>query len=148
MSRIVLSVLVVALVLPLTVVAVSADQAADAKALVQKAVAMVKDKGLHATLKAINELQGPFVKGNLYVFAMTLDNKRLAAGSPVNQPLLGTVAKASFNLRMAEIAKGPGEGWVDYSWPKPNEKKPSPKRAFIMRVPGCDAYFGCGYYTK
>jgi signal transduction histidine kinase len=146
--RIVLYTLVAALVLSLTAVTVSADQTVDAKNLVQKAVATVKEKGLDATLKAINDLKGPFVKGNLYIFAMSLGNKRLAAGSPVNQPLLGTVAKASFNLKMAEVAKGPGEGWVEYSWPKPDEKKPSAKRAFIMRVPGCDAYFGCGYYTK
>ena len=148
MRRIVRYALVTALVLPLTVGAASPDQSTDAKALVHKAVAMVKEKGLDATLEAINDLKGPFVKDDLYIFAMSLDNKRLAAGSPVNQPLLGTVANASFNLRMAEIAKGPGEGWVEYTWPKPNEKGPSPKKAYIMRVPGYDAYFGCGYYTK
>lgn len=148
MSRIVLHALSAVMVLSFAAAAVSADQADDAKALVQKAVAMVKEKGLEAALEAINDLKGPFVKGNLYVFANSLENKRLAAGSPANRPLLGTVAKSPFALKMAEIARGPGEGWVEYSWPKPNEKEPSPKRAFIMRVPGCDAYFGCGYYTK
>ncbi len=147
--RIVLHSLLMILVLSLTAGTVSADdQAADAKALVEKAVAMVKEQGLDTTLKAINDLKGPLVKGNLYIFAMSLDNKRLAAGSAVNQKLLGTTAKASFNLKMAETAKNPGEGWVEYSWPKPNEKKPSPKRGYIMRVPGHDVYFGCGFYTK
>jgi cytochrome c len=125
-----------------------ADQAAEAKALVEKAVAMAKEKGLDTTLKAINDLDGPFVKGKLYIFAMSLQNKRLAAGSPFNKRLLGTVAKNSFNVEMAKIATGKGSGWVEYSWPKPNEKEPSPKKSYIMRVPGEDAYFGCGYYVK
>lgn len=125
-----------------------ADQAVAAKALVEGAAAMAKEKGLEKTLKAINDLKGPFVKGKLYIFAMSLDNKRLAAGSPFNKHLLGTVATNSFNIEMAKIAKGKGQGWVEYSWPKPNEKEPSPKKSYIMRVAGEDAYFGCGYYLK
>ncbi len=121
---------------------------AEVKAMVERAVAMVKAKGLDATLKAINDLKGPFVKGDLYIFAMSLQNKRLAAGSPYNRRLLGTVANKEFNRRMAELAKTKGSGWMEYNWPKPKAKEPSPKRSFIMRVPGQDVYFGCGYYLK
>lgn len=126
----------------------AADDEADAKAMVEKAVAMVKAKGLEATLKAINDLKGPFVKGNIYVVAMSMDNLRLAAGSPYNKPKLGTVGKRKHNEEMAKVAKNPGYGWVEYSWPKPNQDKPSPKRGFVMRVPGEDVYFVCGYYLK
>jgi hypothetical protein len=126
----------------------AADQADTARALVEKAVSMVREKGLKETLEVINDVDGPLVKGDLYLFAMRLDNLRLAAGSPFNKSKLGTVASANFNEKMAEIAKGKGAGWVEYSWPKPGGEKPVPKRTFIMRVPGHDAYFGCGYYLR
>ncbi len=124
------------------------EQSAKAKALVERAVAMAEKDGLQKTLQAINDETGPFVDGNLYLFAMSLENKRLAAGSPVNKPKLGTVATADFNETMAEIAKTKGSGWLEYSWPKPGGGKPVPKRTFIMRVPQEDAYFGCGYYPE
>jgi len=126
----------------------SSDREAAVKSMVEKAVAMVKEKGLDATLKDINDLKGPFVNGNLYIFALNLKRKVLASGSAYNRPLLGTVSKKPHDFKMVEIAKKEGSGWVEYSWPKPNEKTPSPKRSFIMRVPGEDAYFGCGYYPK
>ena len=148
MKRIILYALVAALAVTVLSGLAMADQAADAKTLVEKAVAMATQKGLDVALKAINDLKGPFVKGNLYVFAMSLENTRLAAGSPFNKQLLGTVANAPFNRKMAEIAKGPGSGWLTYAWPKPDKEKPSPKKTYIMRVPGHDAYFGCGYYTE
>jgi hypothetical protein len=121
---------------------------ADVEALVKKAVAMCKEKGLDATLRAVNDLKGPFVKGNLYVFAMSMKNKRLAAGSRYNKHLLGTTASEPFSEKMLEIAKSKGSGWIEYSWPKPNEKTPSRKKSFVMKAPGEDAYFGAGFYLK
>lgn len=147
MARVCSMVLAVVFIVSLCGLA-TADNKADAEALVRSAVAMVQAKGLQKTLEVVNDLKGPFVKGNLYVFAMSMKNKRLAAGSSYNQKLLGTVAKNPFNAKMLEIANGPGSGWVEYSWPKPGSKQPSPKRSFIMRAPGQDAYFGCGYYVE
>jgi hypothetical protein len=124
------------------------DRAAKAQALVKKAVSMAQKDGLKRSLEVINDVKGPLVDGDLYVFAMSLGNMRLAAGSPFNKPKLGTRATADFNKKMAEIAKKKGSGWLEYSWPKPDGSKPVPKRTFIMRVPGEDAYFGCGYYIE
>ncbi len=130
------------------VTSANADQAAEAKSMVEKAVAMVKEKGLDSTLKAINDLKGPFVKGDLYVFAMSLDNINLATGSPNNKPILGKMLKGAFAEKMLKIVKTKGSGWVEYTWAKPGEKDLSAKRSFFMRVPGENAYFGCGYYLK
>ncbi len=136
------------LVLFLCVGSARAGNDAEVKALVEKAVTMVEKSGLDATLKAINDLKGPFVQGDLYIFAMSLDNLRLATGSLYSKHLLGTVGKKELNTKMAEMAKKQGSGWIEYSWPKPNQTKPSLKRSYVMRVPGKDAYFGCGYYLK
>ncbi len=52
----------------------NADKAEDTVSLVNKAVVMFKDQGKDAALKAINDEKGPFIKGEIYVFAATMDN--------------------------------------------------------------------------
>ncbi len=55
-----------------------------------------------------------------------------------------------FFMKFKEVVTtDPGAGWVDYTWPKPDEKDASPKRAYVTRVPGeNDIYIGAGYYAK
>ncbi len=132
-----------------------ADEAADTKALVEQGVAMVKDKGLDATLKAIGDPKGPFVKGELYLFAGSLDKVTATAHPFAADKLVGpdlTNLKDpkgnQFFIKFKEVAANPGSGWVEYWWPKPNEKEPSLKKTFIMRVPGQNTYIGAGYYAK
>jgi cytochrome c len=132
-----------------------ADDAADTKALVEKGVAMVKDKGLDATLKAIADPKGSFVKGDLYLFAGALDKVTLLAHPFAAAKLVGPDLSAmkdskgnAFFIKFKEVASAPGSGWVDYMWPKPGAKEDSLKKTFIMRVPGQQAYIGAGYYPK
>ncbi len=49
---------------------------------------------------------------------------------------------------MNEVCEEKGSGWVDYMWPKPGEKKPSPKISFVKQVKhGNDTFVvGCGTY--
>lgn len=49
---------------------------------------------------------------------------------------------------MNEVAEEEGGGWVDYMWPKPGEKKPSPKISYVKQVTFGDDTFvaGCGTY--
>lgn len=49
---------------------------------------------------------------------------------------------------MNEVCEEKGSGWVDYMWPKPGEKKPSPKISFVKQVKHGDDIFvvGCGTY--
>ncbi|MFC1835255.1 cache domain-containing protein [Thermodesulfobacteriota bacterium] len=125
------------------------DRAAMVKAMVEKGVAMVEKEGKEAAFKAINDLKGPFVKGDLYLFAASLEGVSLAQGSPNNKPLLGkNISKYPSVAKMIELAKTKGSGWVDYSWTKPGEDYPTPKRSFIQRVAGQDFFIGCGYYLK
>ena len=125
------------------------DKDAQVKALVEQGVAMVKQQGKDTTLKAINDLKGPFVEGELYLFANSMKNIVLASGSPYSKPLIGKdVSNLKMVLQMAEIAKKQGAGWLEYSWPKPREDTPTPKKSYVMRVPGQDFYIGCGYYLK
>jgi len=49
---------------------------------------------------------------------------------------------------MNEVTEQKGSDWVDYMWPKPGEKKPSPKISFVKQVKHGDDTFvvGCGTY--
>jgi len=135
------------------VATVSADEAEECKGLVEKAAAMWKEKGKDQTLKSINDPNGPFVRGNLYTFALTMNNVVLA--HPRDKSLirmrLNTLTDANGTpvfVRFGEVAGGKGSGWVEYTWNKPGEKEPSPKRTFIKSMPEEDVYFGAGYYLK
>ena len=148
--------LVLCLVLALAcATAALADEAANVKALVEKGVAMVKEKGVDATLKAIGDPKGPFVKGDLYLFAGPLDKVTLSAHPLAAAKLVGpdlTNTKDSkgnqFFIKFKDIAAKPGTGWVEYWWPKPGAKEESLKKTYIMRVPGQNLYIGAGYYPK
>ncbi len=147
-------ILVSALCLSLMFIGVAiADQAADTKALVEKGVAAVKEKGLEPALKEMGDPKGPFVKGDLYLFAGSMDKVTLLAHPFAKDKLVGpdlSKMKDSkgneFFVKFKEIAEKPGSGWVEYMWPKPGAKDPSLKKTYIMRVPGKPVYVGAGYY--
>ncbi len=130
-----------------------ADKAADVEALVGAGAAMVKAKGVEATLKAIGDPKGPFIKGDLYLFAGPLDKVTLSAHPYKADTTVGKDLSKFKDLKgdalfvkFRELANGPGKGWSEYWWPKPGEKKPSKKRTYIMRVPGQNLWIGGGYY--
>lgn len=129
----------------------SADMAADCKGLVEQGIAMFKDKGTDAALKAIDDPKGPFMKGELYIFAVSMDNKVLA--HPAAKQLVGKDVGEMKDKKggplfskFKEVAEKTGSGWVEYWWPKPGSEEPVLKNTFIMRVPGQNMYIGAGYY--
>ena len=145
--------LLVVFALPfLALPALAADKAAEAKALVDSAVAMAQEKGLDATYAAIRDKNGPFMKGEYYIFVGSTE-KPMNVVHPINPKLenkdLGKMKDVKgkfFFMEFMNVAKGPGEGWVEYWWPKPGTKEASPKKTFIKRVPGQNVWFACGFY--
>ncbi len=149
MKRLILLLTILCVILSPAADLIAGDKEAEVKALVERGVAMVVKQGKDATLKAIADLKGPFVKGDLYLFAISMNNVSLASGSPVDKPFNGKdISHFNFISAMTKIAKTKGSGWHEYSWPKPGEKSPSPKKTYVMRVPDQDFYIGCGYYLK
>jgi cytochrome c len=127
----------------------SRERDAEVKALVEKGVALVKEKGREAALREINKLKGPFVKGELFLFAISLNNVDLGGGDESSHLVRGKdLSELKFVSKMTTIAKEKGAGWIDYTWPKPGSEIPTPKRTYFMRVPGEDFLIACGYYLK
>lgn len=121
----------------------------DAVDLVTKAAAYVKEVGKDKALVTLNDPKGPFVKGELYVFAYTLQGTIIA--HPMNPKLVGkdmTEVKDSdgkyFTKDFVATVNGPGKGWVDYNWTNPTSKKIEAKSSYVAKAG--DIFVGCGIY--
>jgi cytochrome c len=148
-----LSTVLTILVLVTAPLLVSADDAT-VQELVNKGVAMWKEKGRDYAIKVMNASAGPLRKGSLYVFACDFKGKILAHPAQkdlrdLDQWELQDAKGVFLTQEFLKAAQSPeGFGWVEYHWMRVNESTPTPKRAFIKRIPGEDVFLGCGYYTK
>ncbi len=107
----------------------------EAKAMSQKAAALVNQKGSDA-FATFAAADGGFLTKDLYVFCMDLEGKML---SHAKKPgLIGKNLK-EFNKYgdtlfqdMIAVASGKGEGWVDYKWPYPGSEEVKEKTSYII----------------
>ncbi|MBI5591262.1 MAG: cache domain-containing protein [Deltaproteobacteria bacterium] len=134
---------------------IAADQekgtAEDAKALVKKAVAYMKEVGKEKALVEFNDPKGKFIEKDLYVWATGLDGTNLS--HPFTPALIG---KNMMELKDADgkpfvkeridIVKAKGSGTIQYRWTNPQTKKVEKKEAYFEAVPGTDLFINCGYY--
>lgn len=126
-----------------------ASQKDDAKALVKKAAAYMKENGKEKAFAEISNPQGKFVKGELYVFV--LDPKGLMLAHGANAKLIG---KNLYDLKdpdgvyftrdILNVAKK-GGGWTPkYKFTNPASKKIETKVTYAE--PAGDLAVGCGIY--
>jgi cytochrome c len=129
-----------------------ADKTEDTVNLVDKAVVMFKEKGKDVALKAINDDKGPFIKGEIYVFAATMDNVMIGhpydhSSKRINLSNMKDNNGVPIFQKFKETVEKDGSGWVEYLWGKPGSDKPSRKRSFVKKVPDENIYLGAGYYV-
>jgi len=124
--------------------------AAEAEAMVKKAIASLKANGKEATFAEINNPKGRFVDRDLYVFVYDMKGKCVAHGQ--NPKMIGKdliEMKDSdgkyFVKERIELVKTKGSGWQDYKFTDPLTKKIEHKRAYIARYD--DLVVGCGIYV-
>jgi cytochrome c len=151
--RIVVSCLTICLLVAAMACPLMAGKAEDAENMVEQALTMIREKGTDAAFKTINDKNGPFVKGDMYVFALTIDNVVMAhpyehAVRRVSVNNINDAAGMPLFQKMKEIVETKGSGWIDYMWTKPGENRPSPKRTFVKKVPEKPLYIGVGYYLE
>jgi cytochrome c len=125
------------------------DSPEEAKAMVESAIAYYKSAGKEKALAEINNPNGRFKKGDLYVFVY--DMKGVAVARPVGKGLVGLNIMnlrdpdgKAFVKERIDLVKAKGKGWQDYKFENPSTKKIEAKTAYIE---GYDDYiFGCGAY--
>ncbi len=123
--------------------------AAEAEAMVKKAVAMDKAKGNDAVFAEIVNPKGQFTDRDLYVTVYDMNGKCVAHGA--NPKMVGKDlmdlkdpdGKAFIRERI-EIVKRDGKGWQEFKFTNPLTKKVEPKRAYFERYG--DLVFLCGFY--
>jgi len=125
--------------------------AAEAEALVKKAIAYMKSNGRDVAFAEINNNKGRFTNGDLYVFVYDMTGKCVAHGQ--NLKMIGKELMEmkdadgkAFVKERVEIAKTKGSGWQDYKFTDPLTKKIEPKRAYVERYE--DLIVGSGVYAK
>jgi signal transduction histidine kinase len=154
MRRITLAVIGIAVSLCLAGTAFAESATKDeCVAKTKESASMVNEKGLDAAVAEINKKDGKFVWKDTYVFLMDLEGKMLA--HPMSPALIGKnlldmkdkgePGKLLFK-EFVEVAKGKGDGWVDYMWTNPGDPKPRKKITYIYRVPGKNLFVGAGIY--
>lgn len=126
----------------------SASQKDEAKGLVKKAVALIKEKGNEKAFAEINNPAGKFVKGELYVFVF--DAKGIVLAHGATQKLVGKnmhdLKDSDGRFFVQDILKAgkPGGGWTEYNWSNPATKKIAAKTTYVE--PAGDSIVGCGFY--
>lgn len=119
---------------------------------VEKAVAFAKENGKEAALKVFMDRNGPFVQGELYIYAYDFNGNVISHGGQAD-----LVGKNLINMKdshgvmvIQELVKlaRQGRGWLDYSWPDPvRENTVQPKAGYVMNVDGT-WWLGSGLYPK
>lgn len=155
MSRMIFGVVLILslVILPGTGLAGTAEEA---EQLVKKAVEYVHTNGVEAAVKAFNDKNGEFVKGELYVFMFQVGRKEgsrvVCLAHPVNPGLIGKdlyylkdPEGVQFMALMAKKAMEEKGGWVDYKWTHPLTKKIGNKSSYALPVTA-DIFVGCGIY--
>jgi len=126
------------------------SRAEETIAFVQQALAHIEAVGEERAFADFSDRQGPWVKGEFYIFCHTLEGVSVAhGGNPglVGKKVLGfrDPAGVAVNVRILDKVKADGKGWVEYEWPNPVTNKVAPKFIYSEKVH--DKFVcGSGYY--
>jgi signal transduction histidine kinase len=122
-----------------------------AKALVEKAAAHIKDVGAEKALADFDDPKGGYQDRDLFVFVYGPDNKIVgSAGVPAlrgkDVTLLKDVDGKEFGkLIIATAGANAAGGWVEYRMTSPVTKKVEPKKTYAIKVG--DYILGAGAYN-
>jgi len=126
---------------------------ADAKKMVDEAIAHIKQVGPAKAFEDFSTPGGKWHNKDIYLFCYKTDGTNVCHGA--NKALIG---KNLIELKTADgqlliknlinIAETKGSGWIDYQWPHPETKKTEAKKAYVAKIPGFDGLVGSGSYPK
>jgi cytochrome c len=129
--------------------ALAQHTAADASALVRKAVVYLKKNGREKLLAEASNPKGAFVDNDLYLSIYTLDGRVAAHGA--NPKLIGVdvsqLRDANDRYFIKDIlnaARAAGNGWVDYKWVDPASKALRDKSVYLEKAD--DLVIAAGFY--
>jgi methyl-accepting chemotaxis protein len=121
----------------------------EAIVLVQRAVAMVKEKGLAHALAVFNDPRGGFVNGKYYIWASDYRGLTLAHGGDPrvcgqNHFEIKAADGRKFVQEIIHLAQTRGKGWCDYPWKNPATGRTEQKSTYFEAID--EAVLSCGIY--
>ena len=130
----------------------SKGTAAEATAMVEKAIAHIKKVGREKAFADFDNKKGAFTDRDLYVVVYDIKGKVLAHGA--NEKLIGkdlldlrdNDGKYFVKERVEMMAKPGAKGWQDYKFMNPVSRAIEPKSMYLMRYE--DLIVGCGIYKS
>ncbi len=128
----------------------SARTPQEVQALVERAVAHIRDVGRDRAAADLTRPDGGFVDGDLYVYCTDAAGNVIAHGG--NPKLVGTNLTGWRDpdgrlpgVEIRRIAFTQGSGWLEFRWPDPVTKRIELKEAYVMKVDN-NLICGSGYY--
>ena len=127
--------------------------AAEATAMVEKAIAHIKKVGRDKAFADFSSKKAPWVDRDLYIVVYDMKGKVLAHGS--NEKMIGkdmiylrdNDGKYFVKERVEMMSKGPdAKGWQDYKFMNPVSRQIEPKSMYLHRYE--DLIVGCGIYKS
>lgn len=111
-------------------------------------------KAGEAGIREFSDREGRWVWKDTYVWVLKCDEMTDAA-HPINPKLVGKNLAGIKDIKgvylfaqLCEQSKKPKGGWIEYWWPKVNEKQPSRKISFVLAVPGTPYQVAAGIYDE
>jgi len=122
----------------------------EAHSFFEKAVAYVDEVGTEKAVEAFNDADGSYVRGDLYVFALSTDGLYLAnggfpqlAGTPIDG-VNNAAGEPIYEIIMSAVDNDEHEGVAEYEWLNPQTNQLEDKSAYVSEVDGL--VIGVGYY--
>jgi methyl-accepting chemotaxis protein len=132
----------------------TSDTAAQTKALVEKAAALIDSRG-KAALSEFRIKGSEWFHGDTYLFAYDLNaNVLLNPAFPARE---GTNVRGQkdtngklFHDAMIQTAETTGSGWVDYMFLRPGQTESSHKWTYVkaVKIDGVPGLVGSGFYAQ
>jgi len=151
---VILSVALMILFIFSVVGSVAAEERATREECVAKtkqAAKLIEDVGLEKALEKMNDMKGPFMWKDSYVYCFEDETGKILAHK--NQNLIGFEAKDLRDIigkpyfrEMFHVANTKGEGFVPYMYPRIHGGSPEPKISYILKVPGTNVILGAGFF--
>ena len=130
------------------------DQARQVQVLVEKAAALINEKGKVA-FAVFRKQDSEWRTGDIYFFGNDLNGIQiLNPAFPEREGKDQTAVKDANGkpifLEFKKVIQTKGEGWAHYMWPKPGQTKPSHKWSYLkgVTIDGAPALIGAGFYPE
>ncbi len=125
---------------------------AEVVAFVNRAADFARERGREKALTEFARRDGPFCKGELYIYAY--DMKGVCLAHPVMPERVGRDASqekdshgVAIHQECLKLFARAESGWIACTWFNPSTKRLEPKALYVRKMPP-DWYIGSGTYGK